>query len=64
MKKTVGRWSNEERSKLFDAVELYGFNEWVSVESYVGTRTLKQVINYANKHYGLDISHEDYLQAI
>lgn len=35
------------------AVEIYGF-DWISVEEFVATRTLKQITNYAIKHFGHD----------
>ena len=37
VKKTVGRWSLEERKKFLQAVELFDDN-WVLVEEFVGTR--------------------------
>jgi hypothetical protein len=44
VKKSVGRWSNEERLRFKRAVEIYGFN-WSLVEDYVATRNSKQIIN-------------------
>jgi hypothetical protein len=46
VKKSVGRWSNEEIKRFEKAVELYGHN-WTMVEEFIGTRNFKQVINYA-----------------
>jgi hypothetical protein len=51
VKKTVGRWSNEERKRFMQAVSLFGF-DWPAVEDFVGSRTLKQITNYAIKEYG------------
>ncbi len=36
------------------AVEIYGFN-WLAVEDFVGTRTLKQITNYALKEFGDEV---------
>jgi hypothetical protein len=51
VKKTVGRWSNEERRKFSQAVELYGDN-WEMVEEFVGSRSSTQILNYAMKEFG------------
>jgi hypothetical protein len=51
VKKSVGRWSNEERNRFFTAVERHGFN-WQLIEQSVPTRTTKQIINYAIKYFG------------
>lgn len=51
VKKTVGRWSNEERKRFMQAVELYG-DDWPAVERFVATRTYKQIISYAFKQFG------------
>ena len=41
IKNPVGRWGNEERARLFKAVELYGLNDWQNVQKYVATRNMK-----------------------
>ena len=33
------------------AVDTYGY-DWLAVEEFVGTRTLKQITNYALKEFG------------
>jgi hypothetical protein len=38
VKKTVGRWSQEERNRFLKAVEIFG-DEWSMVEEYVATRS-------------------------
>jgi hypothetical protein len=40
VKKTVGRWSGEERRRLVQAIEIFG-EDWESVEEFVGTRARK-----------------------
>jgi len=37
VKKTVGRWGNEESKRFMQAVELFQDN-WDMVEEFVGTR--------------------------
>jgi hypothetical protein len=51
VKKSVGRWSNDEKKRFAKAVELFGDN-WELVEEYVGTRGRNQIENYALKEYG------------
>ena len=51
VKKSVGRWSNEERNRFFGAVKTYGFN-WEKLEQTVSTRSSKQIYNYALKYFG------------
>ena len=51
VKKTVGRWSNEERKRFLSAVDLFG-DRWDQVEEYVGTRNRTQIENYALKEFG------------
>jgi hypothetical protein len=51
VKKTVGRWSNEERKRFAQAVELYS-DDWDMVEEFVGSRNRTQVLNYAMKEFG------------
>lgn len=48
VKKTVGRWSGEERRRLLKAVEIFG-DDWESVEEFVATRTRKQIENQGQK---------------
>lgn len=48
VKKTVGRWSGEERRRLVKAVEIFG-DDWESVEEFVATRTRKQIENQGQK---------------
>jgi len=51
LKKSVGRWSFEERKRFLEAVELFE-DKWDLVEEYVGTRSENQIKNYAKKEYG------------
>ncbi len=48
VKKTVGRWSGEERKRLVRAIEIFG-EDWESVEEFVGTRHRNQVENLGRK---------------
>jgi len=50
VKKTVGRWSNLEKARLIEGIEMYGYH-WKLIEDYVETRNIKQIINYTNKLY-------------
>eukprot|EP00347_Sterkiella_histriomuscorum_P010910 403374454 len=61
-KNPVGRWGNDERARLFKAVDLYGLSDLERIQNYVGTRSLKQIINQANKLYGINLSYEEYLE--
>ncbi|CDW84005.1 myb-like dna-binding shaqkyf class family protein [Stylonychia lemnae] len=56
VKKTVGRWSNLEKSRLIEAIQMYGY-DWQLIEEYVETRTLKQIINYTNKLYSTNFEY-------
>lgn len=40
VKKVAGRWSKEERNRFMQAVDTYGY-DWLAVEEFVGSRTLK-----------------------
>jgi hypothetical protein len=56
VKKTVGRWSNLEKSRLIEAIQMYGY-EWGLIEEYVETRNVKQIINYTNKLYNTNFDY-------
>lgn len=48
VKKSVGRWSGQERSRFSEALVLFG-QDWELVEDYVATRSTNQILNYAFK---------------
>jgi len=56
VKKTVGRWSNLEKSRLIEGIEMYGYH-WKLIEDYVETRNIKQIINYTNKLYNTNFEY-------
>ena len=56
VKKTVGRWSNLEKSRLIEGIEMYGY-DWKLIELYIETRNIKQIINYTNKLYNTNFEY-------